>query len=555
MSTRERFEIQLSHLCNNRCVFCVSGQMTQLRRTRPTPLADLQQRFDEARRRGIDEVTIMGGEPTIHPTFFPILEYAIELGFARIVIFTNGVRLDQPKFLERIRAYGVDRFSWRISIQGWDEATHDATTKKPGAFRHIVAGLQTLGASGQQVECNMCVVEQNYRSLESLPDFVTRHRVKEVHLDMVRPRDAGERTEDYLDGIMPDYEELGRILERMFERLEVVAPGFDVRIGNLPFCQLPAWAHRIHHGGVRTFTASADGFGEVSTAWDKYEDKRSDKRKLPGCSTCVFDSACDGFFELYGRRRGTDGFTPVQRSELRRVDPRQRTFIHQLEAPLRNLVVGTLAPRWSLLGVAEHEADRTIDIAFAHADGGNARLRVAPARAASADGEHDDFTLSLQHWDGVDPECAVELLTQVFDELAVHIGEPERHVRLRPRVARVLERRKLDVDPAALSLLIARRLARLLRRPAPVPGWWLSEARMHPHLRGVSVTYRGPDATEAVVHLVEDAGRFQGRWAFAASHRLEQRLLATAVTAVLSRRDALPTTPVAPATTCLETDV
>ncbi len=48
MEPTERFEIQLSHVCNNRCVFCVSGQMTELRMAKPTPLPDVKLKFDEA---------------------------------------------------------------------------------------------------------------------------------------------------------------------------------------------------------------------------------------------------------------------------------------------------------------------------------------------------------------------------------------------------------------------------------------------------------------------------------------------------------------------------
>src|SRR5206468_645236 len=33
-----KFEIQLGHLCNNRCVFCSSGQLTAMKIARPVPL-------------------------------------------------------------------------------------------------------------------------------------------------------------------------------------------------------------------------------------------------------------------------------------------------------------------------------------------------------------------------------------------------------------------------------------------------------------------------------------------------------------------------------------
>ena len=178
MEPDERFEIQLSHMCNNRCVFCVSGQETQLRRARPTPLDELTGSFDEARARGVRKVTLLGGEPTIHPTFFPILDYALKLGFETIVIFTNGARFNRSAFIEQVLERGRGRFQWRISIQGWDEESHDFTTKKRGSFARIVKGLEMLAARDQHISCNMCVVEENYRSLTKLPEFVTRHAIR-----------------------------------------------------------------------------------------------------------------------------------------------------------------------------------------------------------------------------------------------------------------------------------------------------------------------------------------------------------------------------------------
>ena len=35
-------------------------------------------------------------------------------------------------------------------------------------------------------------------------------------------------------------------------------PDFDVNVGNLPYCILPEWSSRIHHGGVETVTKSSD---------------------------------------------------------------------------------------------------------------------------------------------------------------------------------------------------------------------------------------------------------------------------------------------------------
>jgi MoaA/NifB/PqqE/SkfB family radical SAM enzyme len=539
MEPTERFEIQLSHVCNNRCVFCVSGQMTELRMAKPTPLPEVKAKFDEAARRGITKVTIMGGEPTIHPTFFPTVEYALELGFDVIEIFTNGARLDKQAFVDKVMGIGKDKLQWRISIQGWDRDTHDFTTKKPGAFDRIVAGLETLTQLGQFISCNMCVVEQNYRSLAKLPDLVTKYPIRQVHLDMVRPRDSGIRSEDYLDGIMPDYADLGRVLRGMFERLAVEAPALDINIGNLPYCQLPDWAHRIHHGGNKTYTVSAEGPGRLSVvAWDKYEDKKSDKHKLDSCSSCVFERRCDGFFELYEKRRGTEQFLPVSREKLRRSDPEQRTFIHQLDGALVAMVRERFGG-WHLHSADDSEFDRWARQTWVHRDGGRARLQFLPRDAeGGGDAEHRDFVARVQSWQGVDEEHVVELLGGVVERMAAILGGELREPASRARFA---QRRGLPADnqftPAILAGL--HRLASHHGEQGSIVGWTLGQIVARG--RGASVSFTGPRGAKVLLHLSSDSGedgKVSGKWEFGRGDEQAKRQLALAVTQLLRPPDS-----------------
>src|SRR4026207_561764 len=108
-----RYEIQPGHLCNNRCVFCSSGQLTQMKIARPVPLEPIIEALEEARAAGAVPLTFLGGEPTSHKRFLEILAKAVALGFEHIVIFTNGVMFPHPGFIESVTALG--NFEWRIS--------------------------------------------------------------------------------------------------------------------------------------------------------------------------------------------------------------------------------------------------------------------------------------------------------------------------------------------------------------------------------------------------------------------------------------------------------
>ena len=103
-SSGHQFEIQLGHMCNNRCVFCVSGHLSKNRLVRPLEVQPILDVIEQAREEGAVRLIFLGGEPTIQPAFLPALEHASKLEFSEIVIFTNGVRLPQKGFLDTVLA-------------------------------------------------------------------------------------------------------------------------------------------------------------------------------------------------------------------------------------------------------------------------------------------------------------------------------------------------------------------------------------------------------------------------------------------------------------------
>lgn len=312
-------------MCNNRCVFCVSGQRTAMREAFPLPAAPVLDRLREARAQGITKVTLLGGEPTLQPEFMEVLRGAVALGFKEIVIFTNGVKTARDAFVGEILETGGD-FTWRLSFQGATLLAHEQTTKKLGSFLRLKETLANLHRRAQRITVNMCVVRSNYASVPAFPALLLPFGVRQLHLDMMRPLDSGVRTEEELRGTLPRYPEMVPALTAMIEGFEAAAPGFDVNIGNLPYCVAPGLAPWIHHDGETTFTVSVNDHDALSAPEDKYRTKRRDKVKAPRCAGCVFDAQCSGFFDTYERFYGLDDLRPVTRADLVRLDPGQRLF-------------------------------------------------------------------------------------------------------------------------------------------------------------------------------------------------------------------------------------
>lgn len=486
-------EIQLGHMCNNRCVFCVSGQRTAMREAFPVPARPVIEKLAEGRAQGLRKVTLLGGEPTLQPEFLDVVRAAVDLGFVEIVVFTNGVKTARETFIDEILATGGN-FTWRLSFQGATALAHNRTTKKIESFGHLVRTLQGLSARRQRITVNMCVVQSNYASVPAFPALLLPYGVTQVHLDMVRPLDAGVRTEEELRAMLPRYADLAAPLTAMVQGFESVSPGFDVNIGNLPYCVAPALAPWIHHDGESTFTVAVDAKDALSEPWDKYAVKRRDKVKPTACATCVFDDRCSGVFETYARFYGTGELTPITPERLVTLDPAQRLFDLHIRPALRQLTGWTPpAPFDSpAIRVDAHVGEVVLD--FPGTGGAYATVALRRRGAGGVAGT-DSFSLHLDAARDAGP-ATVGLLRALLARLCAG-GSRVTHPVADDAGAQSANARTLA---RGIDWRIARCLTRM-RAAAPFGALAWRDVRLAPGGVGATAGFVAPDGTTVDVSV------------------------------------------------------
>ena len=329
-------EIQLGHYCNNRCVFCVSGQLTEDGLARPISDTPVLEALESSAANGIKKVTFLGGEPTIQRSFLPALERAVALGFEDIVIFTNGARGADRAWLDQIQSLG--RFTWRFSLQGANEEAHEAATRRKRSWRRIVGAIAWLAEQGEDLTANMCLTRQALASLPEFPALLERYGVRQLHIDMVRPNNAGRRDDDELRAMMPRHSEARPHIEAMLAGFDRLDPDFDVSVGNYPYCMLPERAHRIQHGGEPTLTLTTGHRGELDRLLKKYDYQKVDAVYAAGCDACVFRPTCRGVPARYAELYGTGELTPLSADAVRARDADQGSFAVTAQAQLLPLL-------------------------------------------------------------------------------------------------------------------------------------------------------------------------------------------------------------------------
>ena len=101
--------VEVTDRCNLACPTCYAGSSPTYGRHRT--LDEVKAMLDAvvANEKEPDVVQISGGEPTIHPQFFEILDYAKSLPIKHLMLNTNGVKIAKDfAFAERLATYAPD---------------------------------------------------------------------------------------------------------------------------------------------------------------------------------------------------------------------------------------------------------------------------------------------------------------------------------------------------------------------------------------------------------------------------------------------------------------
>lgn len=110
------------------------------------------------------EITILGGEPFLHPDWFEIAQTIKDYGM-RIIIVSNGLIINDAIIsqLQKIEPYAI-----AISIDGGTPETHDTIRQRSGSFQFCMKALQHLQSTNLPSSVITTVNKKNLSELSLL---------------------------------------------------------------------------------------------------------------------------------------------------------------------------------------------------------------------------------------------------------------------------------------------------------------------------------------------------------------------------------------------------
>lgn len=121
--------IEITERCNLSCPTCFAGSSPQ--HSKMMSLDTFRAQLDgliAGGKQGADIIQLSGGEPTVHPDFFAMVEMLFAKGFTRVTINTNGIKLAQHAFVERLascrEAHPNAELFVYLQFDGFDDETY-----------------------------------------------------------------------------------------------------------------------------------------------------------------------------------------------------------------------------------------------------------------------------------------------------------------------------------------------------------------------------------------------------------------------------------------------
>jgi mycofactocin radical SAM maturase len=175
---------ELTYACNLACVHCLSSSGKR----DPNELTTQQCEavIDELQRMKVFYVNIGGGEPTVRPDFWHLLDYAVahQVG---VKFSTNGIKIDKDKAARIARTDYVDV---QISLDGATAEVNDAV-RGEGSYATAVRALENLAEAGfHDAKISVVVTRHNVSQLDEFKALADRFGAT-LRLTRLRPSGRG----------------------------------------------------------------------------------------------------------------------------------------------------------------------------------------------------------------------------------------------------------------------------------------------------------------------------------------------------------------------------
>lgn len=224
----KRAKLDTGTLCNYKCFFCYyKSKLNEL-----TNFDEIKKRIDKLYQLGCREFDLSGGESSIHPDFFKILEYLNSLN-VKISMLSNGYFFSKFENLEKAKNLGLSEILF--SVHSVDEV-HDEIVGKSGAFEKILKAILNAKKLNLKIRINSTITNKNLHLIDNkFFDFI--EKIQPFELNFLPLNYFDENTESY----NIDYENLLKPIKNFIDKSSIKL----INVRYVPFCYMKGYEKNV----------------------------------------------------------------------------------------------------------------------------------------------------------------------------------------------------------------------------------------------------------------------------------------------------------------------
>lgn len=300
--------LAICYACNQNCKFCPCSKMEKQAKML-TDINNLKQTIDDLDAQGITDVTLSGGEPTLHPHLADLIAY-IQSKKMLVTVLSNSERFSSNAFIaDFVSKVDVRRLKVITTLHASTTEGHETANQTPGSFIRTVHGLKNLSNHGIRVIVKHCISKENYQELYEFFEYCNNTFDESVDIQLCSIDYCGMPA-DVLAQEKLCFSEVRPFIERMFDRhMELKEAGNKRKLYciNMPLCVCDVYYWRyLPRRHEKTYDQYKDPHNSETTP---AQDNVGIHPKF--CSACkVAEICCGTYFTAYDAC-GPDIVTPI----------------------------------------------------------------------------------------------------------------------------------------------------------------------------------------------------------------------------------------------------
>lgn len=215
-------DVYITSQCNRRCTYCFLTSEYLGSRTRMDTDA-YRQILSWSKRQNIGEITLLGGEPSLHPAFPKMVRMAHDEGM-QVRIVTNGNRRFRQLVTDgELGPHNVSRVA--VSLDSLDDSTQDQL-RGPMAWRDARETIGLLREHQIPFDINVTGLKSVLNDLDEMIDYADGVGCRRLNIHWPSAIGIGR---DLPARQLPSRDEWLALVDRIEKRAEI-RPGFFIEI-------------------------------------------------------------------------------------------------------------------------------------------------------------------------------------------------------------------------------------------------------------------------------------------------------------------------------------